>query len=476
MTKAYLFLERRNLLLAFILLVSSIVFFHRLNDASLSGDGTHYSEIAKEMFRAGNYLTPLWDYNTDFSDAKPPLLYWMLGISGKIFGFNNFAMKLPAAALGFLGVLALFLFANHFYGRFVAFISALTLTFTQQYLTHARDAVTDCPFAVFFALALMSFWVAFAGRKQIFYYFMGLSAGLAVMTRQIPGLFVFFVIFVFIVSAREFSVLRKPHFYGGILLSLAVFLPWHMLMYQDFGTLFIKQYFGKVASFGLQGTGIQAEYFHWYNYLSILISNYWPWLPFMVVGVYITIKEMMVRKLVDRPKLFILSWAFVPFLIFQMARVKATQYIVPVYFPFAILTAFGLAVFAEPARVKIAGCIAAIALPLAFLYVAFPIIPLTLDSAEYRDTILLVPAVRSIQADRVFKVGRNAYWHYANGLMFYADKKVVEVSDEELKAKMLSSEKFYMVSTKEEFERIRAYGNSVRSLAASRDSVLLSVN
>src|SRR6202790_5739572 len=58
-------------------------------------DEGRYAEIAREMVVSPDYVTPRDDFELYFE--KPPLVYWANAASIKIFGVNEFAMRLPAA-------------------------------------------------------------------------------------------------------------------------------------------------------------------------------------------------------------------------------------------------------------------------------------------------------------------------------------------------------------------------------------------
>ncbi|MCB4792718.1 MAG: glycosyltransferase family 39 protein [Elusimicrobia bacterium] len=304
----------KRVLFVFLTIVSFFVIFHRLNEAYLGGDDCYYSEVSKEMARTGDYLTPKYNYVKDFHTSKPPMLFWMNALSGKVFSFNNFAMRLPSAILGFIGVISLMFFVSKYLNFYTAFVSGLILTFTQQYLYHSRSAVTDGPFSVFFALSLMSFWVAKSRDKWQSYYLMGFFAGLAVMTRQIPGLFILAVIFAYIFLLKEFSILKNIHFYGGIILSFIVFMPWHIAVYLKYGNEFISQYFNVALMTAFKGYPVEysgnPSLNPWYAYFQILINNYWPWLPFLVIGLYQFVKRFKENKSENNNFIFfVVLWA-----------------------------------------------------------------------------------------------------------------------------------------------------------------------
>ena len=99
------FIFTKKFLFFLVIIVAFVVFFHRLDEAPLSGDGIGYGQIAKEMTITGDYLTPYHDGVPIFYTSKPPLIYWMMAFSGKILGFSNFSVKLPIAILSFLSII-----------------------------------------------------------------------------------------------------------------------------------------------------------------------------------------------------------------------------------------------------------------------------------------------------------------------------------------------------------------------------------
>lgn len=119
------FIFSKKFLFIFIVLVSCIVLFHRLDEAPLSGDGIGYAQIAKEMSITCDYLTPFHDGVPIFYTSKPPLIYWLMLCSGKILGFNNFSVKLPIALLALLSIIIMFLFVSKYYNYTVAFFHPL---------------------------------------------------------------------------------------------------------------------------------------------------------------------------------------------------------------------------------------------------------------------------------------------------------------------------------------------------------------
>ena len=83
-------------------------FFFLLGSRSLNQpDEGRYSEIAREMIETGNWLVPHFWYLPHLD--KPPMTYWLVAASMKLFGQNEWAVRLPVALAGISGVWAVFL-------------------------------------------------------------------------------------------------------------------------------------------------------------------------------------------------------------------------------------------------------------------------------------------------------------------------------------------------------------------------------
>lgn len=471
------FIYTKKFLFVFILVAAGIVFFHRLGESPLAGDDCFYSEVAKEMALSGDYMSPQYAHAVNFHTSKPPVLFWINAVSGKLFGFNTAAMRLPSAALCFLGIIALLFFVNRYFDFITAFFAALILAFTQQYLYHARSAVTDGPFAVFFSLTLMAFWVARSEKRNSYFYLTGLFLGLAVMTRQIPGFFTLPAIFVYIVLSKEFEILKNRHFWLGLLLSAFIFMPWHILMYLRHGKFFLDQYLAVSLMTGLKGYPVSyagnPSLNPWYAYYSIILSNYWPWLPLFAAGLIQSFRKLARQDAEKRKKfLYIISWFLVPLLIFQTAKVKQYHYIVPLYVPMAVLSASFLGSLSAAAKRKWILILVSVISAYTAACIIFPLVPKTLDSREYTDTIKLVPEVKQVKGT-IHTIQRGAA-HYMNCFWFYADKGTDISAENELPALIDSGIPGTFVLFKEDYQRLIKdnLSGKIHIIKETTDSVL----
>jgi len=409
-------LLKKEILLIFVIITSCCLLINRLDKSYLYLDDCCFSQIAKEMVKNNNYM--FYTIGSElFFDNKPPLFIWLLALSGKIFGFHNFSMRLPSAIFGILSVVTMFVFVSKFLGLSVGFLSSFILLFTQQFLYYSRSATMEILYSLLLFLAFVSFWYGYKYGYRIGFILLGIFVGLAVMTRNIVGFIPYFIIFIYVLIIKDFSIFKKVEFYIGILLSLLISLPWHMYMVLNFGEKFVDPYFGVVLRYFLKEKKI------WYEYIRKILENYWPWLPFLIVGIFNKIKNFKAEKQTFGSLMLI--YVIVFFFIYQLAKYKFPQHIVPLYYPFAIFSAQGLVKIDSQKKFIFSKIFVALGILYCVLCIIFPILPNTLDSQEYKNLIPIFNKLKTVKEETVYILESDTNrWSYFNGIMFYTDKKV----------------------------------------------------
>jgi len=436
------------------------VYFVRLGGMTLASDECFFSEHGREMVFTGDYLTPRYGFMPDFHNGKPPFFYWAVAVSGgRIFGrFDELAARFPSAVAAFVTIIAVFFFAlMEFENKETAFFSAVILTFTQQFMFHGRVAWTDSLFVMFFTLAAIFFFKAFfppqSGDEEIprvfFYLAAGFMTGCAVMTRQMAGFLILPVVVIYdiLVGRRGYLTLRNKYFWASMAVMCAVILPWHILMIERYGKIFTGDYFGVNFNFAFHGN--RATVNPWYEYFKIIISNYWPWLPLAVVGIYMTIVKFNKEGLdgVAHKKMFyILLWAVVPFAAFQIAKVKHARYILSVYVPLAIFASLAIneSIRNNLVRRFIKRAVIAAAFILSVVYILFPVLPRTLDNRELEDVVPVIKrSVVNLPSEEVIYILNNhKMWDYRNALYFYASRVNKPTSFKKMKERIKSGQRY----------------------------------
>lgn len=199
--------------------------FIPLNDVSES----RYAEIARKMLETGNWVTPLHDYGVPFW-AKPPLSTWLSAFSMKLFGINEFAVRLPGLLLSLATLWLVWDLAKRHSGPFIAMITTLVLAGTLDFFLDAGTVMTDPSLLFCITLVLVAFWRALVDSSTSWSYvfFIGLGLGLlakgpvAVVLSGLP-------IFFWVLLRNEWRNLwQRLPWIKGILLMFVIALPWYI--------------------------------------------------------------------------------------------------------------------------------------------------------------------------------------------------------------------------------------------------------
>lgn len=120
-------------------------------------DEGRYAEIAREMVASHDYITPRDNFIRYFE--KPPLVYWLTAASIKIFGRDEFTVRLQAA-IGSAGQVAITAaLGEQMFGLSTGVPAALALALSPLFFAFARFAIPDPALAFFFTAAMACFYL-----------------------------------------------------------------------------------------------------------------------------------------------------------------------------------------------------------------------------------------------------------------------------------------------------------------------------
>lgn len=202
------------------------MYFLPLNDTTES----RYGEIARKMLETGNWVTPLHDYNEPFW-AKPPLSTWLSALSMKLFGVNEFAVRLPALFLSVAVLYLLWILTNKQRDRSFAQNTILILASTFYFVLDAGTVMTDPSLLFSTTLVMVSFWLAVEHQSKGWGYLFFIGLGLGLLAKgPIALVLTGLPLFIWVILNRKWSDLweRLPWF-SGFILMLATALPWYLL-------------------------------------------------------------------------------------------------------------------------------------------------------------------------------------------------------------------------------------------------------
>lgn len=223
-----------------LVLLTFCTFFVLLGSRGLNEpDEGRYSEIAREMIATGDWLVPHFWYVPHFD--KPPMTYWLVAASMKIFGQNEWAVRLPLALAALSGVLAAWFLGASLGGRRVAVWSVLILQSSLLYFTMARMLTTDLFLTQFIAWAIYFLWRSWmcltdsnSPPKYFWRWHLAgwLAIALAFLTKGPIALAIPLVPLFLLLIIRRKTFPRKKLLFGGMLAGLVLFFavaaPWFL--------------------------------------------------------------------------------------------------------------------------------------------------------------------------------------------------------------------------------------------------------
>src|SRR5205809_4836587 len=98
----------------FLLVIAALLlFFARLDCPLQEPEETRYAEIPRQMLAAGTWMVPVF-HGQPYYD-KPPLFYWLVMLSYRVFGVHDWAARLVSSTAAAACVLA-----TYWWGRLAA--------------------------------------------------------------------------------------------------------------------------------------------------------------------------------------------------------------------------------------------------------------------------------------------------------------------------------------------------------------------
>jgi 4-amino-4-deoxy-L-arabinose transferase-like glycosyltransferase len=227
--------------LAILLALHAVCLLPFLGQVSLWNiDEGRIAEVAREMAASGDWIVPR--IGGEPFGSYPPLPYWLMAASGSVFGFNEFAMRLPGALAGLALVALAGLMARRLAGDRAGLASAVVLMTLPGFTSQEFVCRADVMLALFSTLAFDRFLVVASGdRRARHLAVMYAALALAILTKgplglALPGLGVL----VWLAIYRRWRVLLEVKPWIVIPAMLAVVAPWYVAAYQKAGPEFIR--------------------------------------------------------------------------------------------------------------------------------------------------------------------------------------------------------------------------------------------
>ncbi|MFS2027603.1 ArnT family glycosyltransferase [Massilia sp. CT11-137] len=292
-----------------------------------------FGEATREMLVRGDYVSTWLNGQPRFD--KPILIYWLQAASVRLFGLDEFALRLPSALAATAWIAAIHTFTRRVVdrdtGRAAAFIAATSA----GVVVIGRGAIADALLNLFLALALFDVYRELVDprprwRRRAFFWI-----ALGVLTKGPVALLVPAAasLLAFGLQRRMAGWWRAVRDPAGWLILLAVAGPWYALEYAARGDAFLAGFFMRhnVERFLVPLQGHAGSPFFYLPALLLLVLPYTGLLLATLPGM---------RRLRATPLDTLLwCWFLFVFGFFTLAGTKLTHYLLYGATPLFILMA-----------------------------------------------------------------------------------------------------------------------------------------
>lgn len=311
-------------------------------------DEGRYTNVALEMISLDDWLVPHL-HSEQPHWTKPPLTYWAIASSFEFVGRSEFAARLPSALSFFITAILLGLLGQ-------IFLERQPLTATLVYATSllpfaaANLVTTDSLLALWEVLAVYAFaratWHPRCQRKSAWLMLMWAAFGLAFLTKGPPGWLPFFSIVMFTLTTAELRSGKALRVGPGVVVMLAVALPWYLLVvYRNPGLLSYFLEHEVVARVTSDEFRRHAEWYGGFKvYLPTLLAGTLPWTGWLLGSAWNGMANLRQRgrtafSSLDTKQRFLLWWLLLPLALFFLSRSRLPLYILPLAAPLTLLIA-----------------------------------------------------------------------------------------------------------------------------------------
>ncbi|MEG4631431.1 glycosyltransferase family 39 protein [Microcoleus sp. AR_TQ3_B6] len=347
-----------------------------------------FAEAARQMTVTGDWITPYFNGETRFD--KPPLIYWLMAVAYRTLGVNEWAVRLPSALCA-IGLTCLGFYTlskeegrrkeeegrgDEEEGKFfptqnsklktprlplffsTPWIGAALIALNPQTIAWGRTGVSDMLLVGCMCSALLAFFLGYTldeQREQAefstvsasrfpnkWYLTFYVLIALAILAKGPVGIVVpALIVGSFGLYLGNFRQLwREMRPVSGILIILAIALPWYILVILANGQTYIDSFFGYHNFQRFTGV-VNKHSAPWYFYFFVVLVGFAPWSIYLPVAIART--RFWQRSYWRRQpraaqlSLFALFWFGCIFGFFTIAVTKLPSYVLPLIPAAAIL-------------------------------------------------------------------------------------------------------------------------------------------
>lgn len=406
--------EELYLVSVFVLLFLSLTVKLEIPVLPHHDDITHAC-IGKMILKTGDWLT--MHEGAQLSFLKPPLYFWIEAVFFKIFGFTDYAARLPSALCGFGTLILVFSISKRFWGKRTGIAVLMVMGSSLFFWKYSRKAMLDVPTAFSTSLAVYFFIKAeFEGRKW-FYLLFGAATALGYYFKAIQGLYPLFIFPLYYLVSGQPKKIFAPAFLAGFLTAFSVIALWFVPELIKHGGEFL---YSQCALGPIINRGIEGDSNLFFKPFIALLGLNIPWGIFNIYGIWLFAKAQKEKGTEAKPETLVLTWFFTVILILSVSKTFYIRYLIVAMVPFSIIGGAALEKLLYGEKYETAKKLFLVFV--AGLFIKMTILPLSQNSEKGTNYIGLYRTINlvGINPEKV-AVYKEKFYKLNQGLSYYAD-------------------------------------------------------
>lgn len=319
--------------LFYILLGGTLLRLWCLSDAFLhEWDERYHALVAKNLMANPLvpllYKTPLLPY--DFHNwsnnhvwlHKQPLSLWLMSFSLNMFGNTEGAVRLPSLLLSVGCIYLTYSIAKFFTNEKTALLAAFFQSVNGLVIELAAGRQStdhiDTAFLFFIELSIWFTILYTKNKKIMFILAVGVSTGLAVLTKSFPALIVLPIFFILTIKKGE--LLRTlGHCFLILTVAIAVYAPWQIYIFKTFPQEAAWENYYNFLHLTEAVEGHTGSVFWQLSYAAKIWNE-------LIYIVFLWFAFLVSKNLKDEKILSLSIWLLIPYLFFSFVPTKMIAY------------------------------------------------------------------------------------------------------------------------------------------------------
>jgi 4-amino-4-deoxy-L-arabinose transferase-like glycosyltransferase len=283
------------------------------------------AQVARDIWRASPD-SQTWLYPTIAGASylnKPPLMHWLIALTYRLGGVNEWTTRLPGAMLTAVSVPLLYSIGRELFTRRTpAIFAALIYLTLLPVVRHGRLAMLDGALLCFFLLLLLC--LLRARRDLRWGLGIGIGFGLLCLTKGIVAILLGAIALVFLLLDTP-RLLTSGYVWSGFLLGCVPVGLWYGAQWLHYGWAFLRFNLGN-QSIARVWTSVEDNSGPFWYYLLEIFKYAMPWLLFLPQGFRLAWEN----RSLSWAKL-VLVWSCGYFLVISLMSTKLPWYVLPIY-------------------------------------------------------------------------------------------------------------------------------------------------